>query len=116
MKQIFLFSFLLLSALTCHADQKQTVVVNGSQVQKSVKNISFQGTNVILTYADGSTQTADRSAFLIRIKGISTTGISKPKATNNTNEKCYSVDGKRISKPTQNGIYIKEGSKNFHRQ
>lgn len=111
MKQIFLFSCLLLSVLTCHADQKQTVVVNGSQVKKSVKNISFQGTNVILTYVDGSTQTADRSAVKINFKGIATTGISASKAEKKHSNQCYSLDGKRLSQPFKKGTYIKDGKK-----
>lgn len=111
MKQIFLFSLLLLSALTCKADQKQTVVVNGSQVEKSVKSISFQGSKVLLTYTDGTTQTADRSAFLIRMRGLSTTKISNLKTSKDNGNKYYTIDGKRMDKPSKSGVYIKGNKK-----
>lgn len=43
------------------ADNKQTVTIDGSQVGKTVKEITFDGDNVNLTYDDETTETKDMS-------------------------------------------------------
>lgn len=43
------------------ADNKQTVTIDGSQVSKTVKEITFNGDNVTLTYDDETTETQDMS-------------------------------------------------------
>ncbi len=59
MRKIPILTFLLaLFALGAQADSKETVTVNGTVVNKFATSIKFSGDNVILSYGDGSTQTA----------------------------------------------------------
>ena len=49
---------LLLSALlvvtSAMADQRQTVVIHGDKVDKTVTTIAFQGDKAVISFADGS--------------------------------------------------------------
>lgn len=51
----FLFSFFL-SALLCVAGNP-TLKVNGEEIGKTLKQITFDGDNAVLNFSDGSTQT-----------------------------------------------------------
>jgi hypothetical protein len=60
MKRQLLFLGLLLLCLGAMADDgNQTVTIAGTTVNKSVKQITFSGDDVILHFSDNTTQTAD---------------------------------------------------------
>ena len=45
--------------LTAQADNEQVVTVNGQKSAKTVSKLTFSGDNVVLHFADGSTQKLD---------------------------------------------------------
>ena len=98
-------------ALTCcangWADDSQTTVINGVTTSKTVKQITFQGDDIILHYADG-TQEAATDMELVTITFSNATGITKPNRALDTNAVWYDLSGRRLPGiPTQSGTYIK---------
>lgn len=96
------------------ADNKQTVTIDGSQVSKTVKEITFDGDNVILTYNDGNTETQDMS--LVKLSFVyTTTGISNIETSHQVLAgKVFNLNGQLVGTSTQNlnkGIYIVNGKK-----
>lgn len=59
-KKILALACLVASAFTAGADAVLTV--NGSEVQKAVATLTFDGDNVTVTYADNSTSSHDMEA------------------------------------------------------
>lgn len=111
MKRLYYSIFFALSALFVYAGQKQVVVIDGNRVDKNVKTVSYQGTKVHITYSDGTTQTADRSAFAIYIKNMAATAVTMPKVERAGNGKCYTVDGKAAGKASHRGVVIQGNKK-----
>ena len=52
MKKVYFMLLGVLLSTAVMADNKQTVTIDGSQVDKTVKEITFDGDNVTLTYDD----------------------------------------------------------------
>ena len=106
---------LLVSALlvvtSAMADQRQTVVIHGDKVDKTVTTITFQGDKAVISFADGSAQTVDRAAFAVYISNLNTTAINTTTVDKKTNGQCHTIDGMKVYKPTRQGIYIKDGKK-----
>ena len=106
---------LLVSALlvvtSAMADQRQTVVIHGNKVDKTVTTIAFQGDKAVLTFADGNTQTVDRSAFAVYISNINTTAIKNTTVGKNIIGQCHTIGGIKVDNPTHKGVYIKDGKK-----
>ena len=96
------------------ADNKQTVTIGGSQVSKTVKEITFDGDNVKLTYVDGTDETQDMSLVKLSFAYI-TTGISNIETSNKVLAgKVFNLNGQLVGTSTQNlnkGIYIVNGKK-----
>ena len=107
-RKLLLFAAMSLAA-SAMADQKQTVVIQGGKVDNSVRKIAFQGDKAVLTFADGNTQTVDRSAFAVYISNINTTAIQGTTVGKNGTGQCHTIDGLKVYKPTRQGIYIKDG-------
>ena len=57
-RQILIFSCLLLSLGVMADGGDQTVTIGGSTVDRTVKQITFNGDDVVLHFSDNSTQTA----------------------------------------------------------
>lgn len=91
------------------ADNKQTVTIGGSQVGKTVKEITFDGDNVNLTFDDETTETLDMSLVKLSFAYI-TTGISNIETSNKVLAgKVFNLNGQLVGTFTQNlnkGIYI----------
>ena len=108
----FLLGVLLSTAVM--ADNKQTVTIDGSQVSKTVKEITFNGDNVTLTYDDETTETQDMSLVKLSFAYI-TTGISTIETSNKVLAgKVFNLNGQLVGTSTQNlskGIYIVNGKK-----
>ena len=62
MKKVYFMLLGVLLSTAVMADNKQTVTIDGSQVSKTVKEITFDGDNVTLSYADGTDETQDNRA------------------------------------------------------
>ena len=96
------------------ADNKQTVSIGGSQVGKPVKEITFDGDNVTLSYADGTDETKDMSLVKLSFAYI-TTGFSNIETSNKVLAgKVFNLNGQLVGTSTQNlnkGIYIVKGKK-----
>lgn len=109
-RKLLLFATLSV-ATSAMADQKQTVVIHGDKVDKTVRTIAFQDDKAIITFADGNRQTVDRSAFAVYISNINTTAIGKTTVGKKASGQCYTIDGVKVDKPTRKGVYIKDGKK-----
>ena len=96
------------------ADNAQTATIGGSQVGKTVKEITFDGDNVDLPYNDETTETRDMSLVKLSF-AYSTTGISNIETSNKVLAgKVFNLNGQLVRTSTQNlnkGIYIVNGKK-----
>ena len=96
------------------ADNKQTVTIDGAQVSKTVREITFNGDNVTLSYADGTDETQDMSLVKLSFAYI-TTGISNIETSNNVLAgKVFNLNGQFVGTSTEGlakGIYIVNGKK-----
>ncbi len=69
-KTIFLSIVMAMAFMMTLADSRETVVVNGSNVDNTATRLTFSGDEVTLTYEDGSTQTADLSTVSISFNHV----------------------------------------------
>ena len=114
MKKVYLFLLGALLSTAAMADNKQTLTIDGAQVSNTVKEITFDGDNVKLIYADGTDETQDMSLVKLSFAYI-TTGISNIETSNKVLAgKVFNLNGQLVGTSTQNlskGIYIVNGKK-----
>ena len=114
MKKVYFMLLGVLLSTAAMADNKQTVTIGGSQVGKTVKEITFDGDNVNLTFDDETTETQDMSLVKLSFAYI-TTGISNIETSNKVlADKVFNLNGQLVGTSTQNlnkGIYIVNGKK-----
>ena len=114
MKKVYFMLLGVLLSTAVMADNKQTVTIDGAQVSKTVREITFNGDNVTLSYADGTDETQDMSLVKLSFAYI-TTGISNIETSNNVLAgKVFNLNGQLVGTSTQNlskGIYIVNGKK-----
>ena len=116
MNRFYLLLLVGLLATNVMADNKQTITINGSTVDKTVKKITFDGDNVILTYSDGYSQTEDMSLVKLAFtyEG-STTGINQVETVKKALQgKVYNLNGQLVGTSTDGlakGVYIVNGKK-----
>ncbi len=96
------------------ADGGQTVSVDGTTVNKTVKEITFSGTDVVLSFTDGTTQTADMST--VNIAFDTTAGIKavNKDARRTADGRIFSLSGQYMGKDKAKlpkGVYIINGKK-----
>ena len=73
MKKLTLIATLsLLMGLSVQAEKKQTLTINGQTVEKVATRITFEGDNVIITFGDQTTQTADMEQVKLSFAPVST--------------------------------------------
>jgi hypothetical protein len=86
MKKLILvaLTFLFAVGFTANAENKQTLTINGQVVEKLVTKITFDGDNVVLTFGDQSTQTADMSTVKLSfaVDGSTAIGTIKKEVEN----------------------------------
>ncbi len=113
MKTNLLSLLLLLSAgtLTAQADNEQVVTVNGQKSTKTVNKLTFSGDNVVLHFADGSTQTVDMESVTIvftvvdALKTLQTADSEEP-------IQYFDLQGRQLKKAPVKGSYImKKGNR-----
>lgn len=114
MKKVYFMLLGVLLSTAAMADNKQTVTIDGSPVGKTVKEITFDGDNVILTFDDSSVETKDMSLVTLAFE-YTATGISNIETSNKVLAgKVFNLNGQLVGTSTQNlnkGIYIVNGKK-----
>lgn len=116
MKRLTITICTLLSLSTAvNADNGQTVYIGGSAVDKYATQLTFDGNNVVLTFEDGTTQTADMATVSINL-----TYNSDPSGIENVINDCktegmvFSISGQYLGNSTEKlskGLYIIDGKK-----
>ena len=107
-KQFLLLCLAMVFSTSAWADDTQTVTINGRDVAKTVKQITFSGDNVILHYADGTKESATDMELVTITFTLTPTGISKPNVALDANAEWYDLSGRRLpGVPTISGTYIK---------
>ena len=87
------------------ADNGQVVTVNGNTVAKTVTKMTFEGDNVVLYYADQSTETVDMGSVVIvftvadAIKALSGEPADAPVSY-------YDLNGRQLKQTPLKGGYI----------
>lgn len=102
--------------VAAHADNTQTVIVDGTTINKNVTRLTFSGDDVVMTFADNTQQTADMSLVSISFEYSSTpTAIEGVEAVNaGTVKRIYNLSGQYMGSDTENlpkGLYIVNGKK-----
>lgn len=116
-KNKLLLAFLAFCCLPSMAQTKQTVTVDGAIVGKNVTQITFTRDNVVLHYADNTTQTASAENvnidFTYTVSGIQSVTAASPLTTQG---KIYTLSGQYVGQEGNNanlpkGVYIVNGKK-----
>ena len=116
-RKTFLCMFLmaLLSGGTMYAETEQTVIINGTEIDKFVSNLTFNGNNVTLQFDDNTSQTEDMSKVSISLSYENTTGITNITSMDNSGKsKVYNLNGQYMGKDANalnKGVYILNGKK-----
>lgn len=116
-RKTFLCMFLmaLLSGGTMYAETEQTVIINGTEIDKFVSNLTFNGNNVTLQFDDNTSQTEDMSKVSISLSYENTTRITNIKSMDNSGKsKVYNLNGQYMGKDANalnKGVYIINGKK-----
>jgi hypothetical protein len=116
-RKTFLCMFLmaLLSGGTMYAETEQTVIINGTEIDKFVSNMTFNGNNVTLQFDDNTSQTEDMSKVSISLSYENTTGITNITSMDNSGKsKVYNLNGQYMGKDANalnKGVYIINGKK-----
>lgn len=112
------FYFLLLAGLlsvNAFAENKQTVMIDGQAVGKTVKEITFDGDNVILSYSDNTSDTKDMSLVSLAFTYDGTTGIDQVETSEKALQgKVFNLNGQYVGTSTEGlakGVYIVNGKK-----
>ena len=112
------FYFLLMAGLlatNAYADNKQTVTIEGAAVNKTVKEITFDGDNVILSYSDDTSDKKDMSLVSLAFTYDGTTGIDQVETTKKALQgKVFNLNGQYVGTSTEGlakGVYIVNGKK-----
>lgn len=97
------------------ANNKQTVKIDGNVSDKTVTEITFDGDNVTLCYADNSSETKDMSLVSFSFSYDSTTGINKIEEVKKSLQgKVFNLNGQLVGNSLEGlskGIYIVNGKK-----
>ena len=116
-RKTFLCMFLmaLLSGGTMYAETEQTVIINGTEIDKFVSNLTFNGNNVTLQFDDNTSLTEDMSKVSISLSDENTTGITNITSMDNSGKsKVYNLNGQYMGKDANalnKGVYIINGKK-----
>lgn len=97
------------------ANNKQTVKIDGVVSDKTVTEITFDGDNVTLSYADNSSETKDMSLVSLSFSYDSTTGINMIEEVKKSLQgKVFNLNGQLVGNSLEGlskGIYIVNGKK-----
>lgn len=114
MKKAYLLLLAGMLSTAVFADNKQTVKIDGQVIEKTISEITFDGDNVVLHYADNTSDPADMSLVTLSFS-YTTTGISQVEGIKKALQgKVYNLLGQCVGKsPTglSKGVYIINGKK-----
>ena len=114
MKKAYLLLLAGMLSTAVFAGSKQTVKIAGQVIDKTVTEITFDGDNVVLHYADNTSATEDMSLVTLSFS-YTTTGISQVEGIKKALQgKVYNLQGQCVGSSLQGlskGVYIINGKK-----
>lgn len=114
MKKAYLLLLAGMLSTAVFAGSKQTVKIDGQLIEKTVSEITFDGDNVVLQYADNTSDQADMSLVTLSF-AYQTTGISQVEDIKKAlRGKVYNLQGQYVGSSLQGlskGVYIINGKK-----
>lgn len=114
MKKAYLLLLAGMLSTAVFADSKQTVKIEGKVIEKTISEITFDGDNVVLHYADNTSATEDMSLVTLSFS-YTTTGISQVEGIKKALQgKVYNLQGQCVGSSLQGlskGVYIINGKK-----
>lgn len=114
MKKAYLLLLAGMLSTAVFADSKQTVKIEGQVIEKTISEITFDGDNVVLHYADNTSATEDMSLVTLSFS-YTTTGISQVEGIKKALQgKVYNLQGQCVGSSLQGlskGVYIINGKK-----
>ena len=114
MKKAYLLLLAGMLSTAVFAGNKQTVTIGGQVIEKTISEITFDGDNVVLHYADNSSGQADMSLVTLSFS-YTTTGISQVEGIKKALQgKVYNLQGQCVGSSLQGlskGVYIINGKK-----
>lgn len=114
MKKAYLLLLAGMLSTAVFAGSKQTVKIDGQLIEKTVSEITFDGDNVVLQYADNTSDQADMSLVALSFT-YQTTGISQVEDIKKAlRGKVYNLQGQYVGSSLQGlskGVYIINGKK-----
>ena len=114
MKKAYLLLLAGMLSTAVFAGSKQTVKIDGQLIEKTVSEITFDGDNVVLQYADNTSGQADMSLVTLSFS-YTTTGISQVEGIKKAlRGKVYNLQGQYVGSSLQGlskGVYIINGKK-----
>ena len=115
MKKAYLLFLAAMLSTATFADNKQTVKIDGQVIDKTVTEITFDGDNVVLHYADNTSDNGDMSLVTLSFSYSTTTGISQVEGIKQSLQgKVYNLQGQCVGSSLQGlskGVYIINGKK-----
>lgn len=114
MKKAYLLLLAGMLSTAVFAGNKQTVTIEGQVIEKTISEITFDGDNVVLHYADNTSGQADMSLVTLSFS-YTTTGISQVEGIKKALQgKVYNLQGQCVGSSLQGlskGVYIINGKK-----
>ena len=114
MKKAYLLFLAVMLSVATFAGSKQTVKIDGQLIEKTVSEITFDGDNVVLQYADNTSDIGDMSSVTLSFT-YQTTGISQIEDIKKALQgKVYNLLGQCVGKSPKDlskGVYIINGKK-----
>ena len=114
MKKAYLLLLAGMLSTAVFADSKQTVKIDGQVIEKTISEITFDGDNVVLQYADNTSDIRDMSLVTLSFT-YQTTGISQVEDIKKAlRGKVYNLQGQYVGSSLQGlskGVYIINGKK-----
>ena len=114
MKKAYLLLLAGMLSTAVFAGNKQTVKIEGQVIEKTISEITFDGDNVVLHYADNTSATEDMSRVTLSFS-YTTTGISQVEGIKKALQgKVYNLQGQCVGSSLQGlskGVYIINGKK-----
>lgn len=114
MKKAYLLLLAGMLSTAVFAGSKQTVKIDGQLIEKTVSEITFDGDNVVLQYADNTSDIGDMSSVTLSFT-YQTTGISQVEGIKKALQgKVYNLQGQCVGSSLQGlskGVYIINGKK-----
>lgn len=116
-RKLCLLAFVVMLAVAAWADNKQTVIVNGTTQSQAVKRITFNGDEIVLVFADNTQKTVEMTAVKIdfvydNVENSVFYQMETPKVKEQTG--VYNLNGQSVSGTREKlpkGIYIVDGRK-----